>query len=330
MSYRIKRREFISLLGGAAASWPLAARAQQVGKLPTIGFLGANTPAVQTQWTAAFVQGLRELGWVEGRNVAIEYRWAEGRTERFTEIAAEFVRLKVDVIFTHGTPATILAKQTTSVIPIVFTVVGDPVATGLVASLARPGGNITGLSSQGTDLASKRLELFRDVVPALGRLGILGNVDNAAVALELDEIQATARKLGLEVARFEIRRAGDIAPAFEALKSWADALYVSADSLVLTNGVRINTLAVGARLPTMYIGKEYVAAGGLMSYGPNYSDLYRRAAHHVDKILRGAKPADIPVEQPTKFDLVINLATAKALGLMIPETFLLRADEVIE
>src|SRR5262249_33320550 len=250
----MKRRDFITLLGGAAAAWPLAAWAQQVGKLPTIGFLGENTAGVQSEWTAAFVQGLRELGWVEGRNVAIEYRWAEGRTERFTEIAAEFVRLKVDVILTHGTPATILAKQTTSVIPIVFTVVGDPVATGLVASLARPGGNITGLSSQGTDLASKRLELFRDVVPALGRLGILGNVDNAAVALELDEIQATARKLGLEVARFEIRRAGDIAPAFEALKSWADALYVSADSLVLTNEVRINTLAVGARLPTMYIG----------------------------------------------------------------------------
>ena len=184
MTLTIGRRELLAALGGAAAAWPLAARAQQVGKLPTIGFLGANTPAVQTQWTAAFVQGLRELGWVEGRNVAIEYRWAEGRTERFTEIAAEFVRLKVDVIFTHGTPATILAKQTTSVIPIVFTVVGDPVATGLVASLARPGGNITGLSSQGTDLASKRLELFRDVVPALGRLGILGNVDNPAVALE--------------------------------------------------------------------------------------------------------------------------------------------------
>jgi len=325
----VKRREFITLLGGAAA-WPLAARAQQAAKLPTIGFLGGNTPAAQLPWTAAFVQRLRELGWTEGQNVAIEYRWAEGRSERYTEITAEFVRLKVDVIFTHGTPATILAKQTTLLIPIVFTVVGDPVGTGIVANLARPGGNVTGQSSLTPDLAAKRLELLRDVVPHLSRLGIFGNIDNSTVELEIAELQAAARTLGVEAATFGIRRAEDIVPAFETLSSRADALYVAGDPVVLTNGVRISTLAVGARLPTIYGGREYVTAGGLMSYGPNYPDLYRRAADYVDKILRGAKPGDLPVEQPTKFDLIINLTTAKALGLTIPESFLARADEVLE
>jgi putative ABC transport system substrate-binding protein len=325
----VKRRDFITLIGGAAAAWPLGARAQP-GKLPTIGFLGGNAPAVQFQWTAAFVQRLHELGWTEGRTVAIEYRWAEGRSERYAEIAAEFVRLKVDVIFTHGTPATILTKQTTSLIPIVFTVVGDPVGTGIVASLARPGGNVTGQSSLTPDLAAKRLQLLRDVVPRLSRLGIFGNIDNSTVMLEIAELEAAARTLGLEAAIFGIRRAEDIAPAFEALKSRADALYVAGDPVVLTHGVRINTLAVGARLPTIYGGREYVTAGGLMSYGPNYPDLYRRAAGYVDKILRGAKPGNIPVEQPTKFDLIINVTTAKALGLTIPESFLLRADELVE
>ena len=252
------------------------------------------------------MQRLRELGWIEGRTVAIEYRWAEGRSERFAEIAAEFVRLKVDVIVTSGT-AVLAAKQATSVIPIVFAVAGDPVGTGLVASLARPGGNVTGLSIQATDLAGKRLELLREVVPGLRRLAIMANVGNPAAVLEMGEVQATARTLGLEVATFEIRRAEDIAPAFEALKGRADALYVCADPLVNTNRIRINTLALGARLPTMYGFREYVEAGGLMSYGPNFPDLFRRAADFVDKILRGAKPADIPVEQPTKFDLVINL-----------------------
>ena len=311
----MKRREFITLLGGAAAAWPLAARAQQPAKLPTIGFLGASTPSAESQWAAAFVQRLRELGWIEGRTVAIEYRWAEGRSERFAEIAAEFVRLKVDVIVTAGTAAVLAAKQATSVIPIVFAAAGDPVGTGLVASLARPGGNVTGLSIQATDLAGKRLELLREVVPGLRRLAIMANVGYPAAVLEMGEVQAAARTLGLEVATLEIRRAEDIAPAFEALKGRADALYVCADPLVTTNRIRINTLALGARLPTMHGVREYVEAGGLMSYGPNFPDLFRRAADYVDKILRGAKPADIPVEQPTKFDLVINLTTAKALGL---------------
>ena len=207
---------------------------------------------------------------------------------------------------------------------------GDPVGTGLVASLARPGGNVTGLSIQQTDLAGKRLELLREVVPGLRRLAILANVGNPAAVLEMGEVQAAARTLGLEVATLEIRRAEDIAPAFEALKGRADALYVCADPLVNTNRIRINTLALGARLPTMHGFREYVEAGGLMSYGPNFPDLFRRAADYVDKILRGAKPADIPVEQPTKFDLVINLTTAKALGLDVPPTLLARADEVIE
>ncbi len=243
---------------------------------------------------------------------------------------AEFVRLNVDVIFTHGTPATVQAKQTTSVIPIVFTVVGDPIGTGLVASLARPGGNLTGQSIMVSDLAAKRLELLQEIVPKLRRLGILGDADNPSVVLEMDEVQATARKLGLQVSRFGIRRAEEITPAFEALRGASDALHISGDPLVLTNGVRINTLALGARLPTMNIAKEYVQAGGLMSYGPNYADLYRRAADHIDKVLRGLKPGDIPVEQPTKFDLVINVTTAKALGLDVPPTLLARADEVIE
>ena len=326
----MNRRDFISLLGGAAASWPLAARAQQPGKLPTIGFLVAGTPSSHGQWVAAFVRRLHELGWIEGRTVAIEYRWAESRTERFDEIAAEFVRRKVDVIVTSATAAIVAAKQATSVIPIVFAAAGDPVGTGLVASLARPGGNVTGLSIQQTDVAAKRLELLREVVRDLRRLAILANVGGPAVVLDMREVQTTARPLGLEVVTSEIRRGEDIAPAFETLKGRADALYVCIDPLVHTHRIRINTLALAARLPTMHGSREAVEAAGLMSYGPNQPDLYRRAADYVDKILRGAKPGEIPVEQATKFDLVINLTTAKALGLTIPESFLLRADEVIE
>jgi putative tryptophan/tyrosine transport system substrate-binding protein len=325
----IRRRDFVILLGGAAA-WPLGARAQQAGKLPTIGFLVAGTPASHGQWVAAFVQRLRELGWIEGRTITIEYRWAEGRNERFAEIAAELVRRRVDVIVTSATEAIVAAKQATSVVPIVFAAAGDPVGTGLVASLARPGGNVTGLSIQQTDVAAKRLELLREIVPGLRRLAILGNVSGPAVVLEMREVQAAARTLGLEVITSEIRRGEDIAPAFATLKGHADALYVINDPLVNTNRVRIITLALGTRLPTMYSVREAVEAGGLMSYGANVPDLFRGAANHVDKILRGTKPADIPVEQPSKFDLIINLTTAKALDLLIPESFLLRADEVIE
>jgi ABC-type uncharacterized transport system substrate-binding protein len=324
----MRRRDFIACVGGVAA-WPLAARAQQQRKLPTIGFLGASTSSNTSHWTAAFVQRLRELGWIEGRTVAIEYRWAEGRTERFGEIAAELVRLKVDVILTVGSAA-VVAKQATSTIPIVFAIAGDPVGNGLVVSLARPGGNVTGLSLQSSDLAGKRIELLREVLPGLRRLAIIGNVGSASSVLEIAEAQAAARKLGLDADVLEIRRAEDIAPAFGTLRSGVQALYVCPDPLVNANHAHINTLALGARLPTIHPFRDYLGAGGFMSYGANNADLYRRAGDYVDKILRGAKPDDLPVEQPTKFDLVINLTTAKALGLKIPESFLLRADEVIE
>jgi ABC-type uncharacterized transport system substrate-binding protein len=326
----MKRREFITLLGGAAVAWPLAARAQQPAKLPIIGYLGPSTRSVDAHRLGALVQRLRELGWIEGRTIVIEYRWAEGRNEHLAKVTAEFVRLKVDVIVTAGTAAVVTAKQATSVIPIVFAVAGDPVGTGLVASLARPGGNVTGLSNQSADLAGKRLELLREVVPSLRRLAILANAGSPIGVLEMREAQAAARTLGFEVATVEIRRAQDIAPAFDALKGPADALYVCSDPLVTTNRIRINTLALGARLPTMHGQGDNVEAGGLMSYGANYPDLHRRAADYVDKILRGAKPTDIPVEQPTKFDLVINLTTAKVLGLTVPPSLLTTADEVIE
>jgi putative ABC transport system substrate-binding protein len=325
----MKRREFVTLLGGAAVVWPLAARGQQPAKLPTIGYFGTASASAWGPWTTAFGQRLRELGWIEGRTVAIQYRWTEGRAERLAEIAAEFVRLKVDVIVTGGNAA-VAAKQASSVVPIVFALVDDPVGSGLVASLARPGGNVTGLSMQSADLAGKRLALLREVVPGLRRVAIMANVDYPAAVQEMDEIQAAAGALGLDVATFEIRRAEDITPAFEALKGRAEALYVVGDALVMTHRVRINTLALSARLPTIFFLREYVEAGGLMSYGPNIADLFRRAADFVDKILRGTKPGEIPVEQPTKFDLAINLTTAKALGLDVPLHLQQRADEVIE
>jgi len=328
MTVTIGRRELLAALGGAAA-WPLAARAQQAGKLPTVGFLGVATPTAWGPWASAFVQRLRELGWIEGRTIAIEYRWAEGRSERFAEIAAELVRLKVDVIVT-GQSLVPALKQVTSVIPIVMAVANDPVGGDLVATLARPGGNVTGLSLQTPDLAGKRLELLREVVPGLRRLAVLANVANAATVPEMGKVAAAARTLGLEVVTLGVRRAEDIAPAFETHKGRADALYVTADGLLNTNRVRINTLVLGARLPTISGWREFVEAGSLMSYGANYPDLFRRAGDYVDKILRGIKPGDLPVEQPTKFDFVINLTTAKVLGLTIPESMLLRADEVIE
>src|SRR6516162_4001349 len=326
----MRRRGLIKSIVCAATAWPLAVRAQQSGKLRTIGFLGQSTRSAESEWDYAFTQRLRELGWIEGRTITIEYRWSEGRAERFDQIAAEFVRLNVDVIVTSGTPQVLAAKQATSDIPIVFATAGNPVGAGLVASLARPGGNVTGLSTQSSDTAGKRLELLREVLPNLRRVAILANVSNPFSVLELGEAQAAARALGLEADALEIRRSEDIAPGFEALKGRVEALYVCTDGLVNANRIRINSSALGARLPTMHGYRDYVEAGGLMSYGPNYPDLFRRTGDYVDKILRGAKPGDIPVELPTKFDLVINLTTAKALGLTIPAPFLLRADEVIE
>jgi putative ABC transport system substrate-binding protein len=325
----MRRREFITLLGSTTVAWPLAARAQQSAKLPTIGFLSPASPASWTSWTNAFVKRLRELGWIEGHTVAIEYHWAEGRSERFAEFAAEFVGLKVDVIVTAGS-AVAAAKRATSTIPIVFAVAGDPVGDGFVMSLARPGGNITGLSLQQNDVAGKRLGLLRDVLPSLHRVAILADAGYPADALEMSEVEATARPLGIEITRVAIRRADDIVPAFDALKNGTDALYVCTDALTVSNRLRISTLAQAARLATISGVRDDVDVGGLMSYGPSYPDLFRRAAEYVDRILRGAKPADLPIEQPTKFELVINLKTAKALGLTIPQTLLATADEVID
>jgi putative tryptophan/tyrosine transport system substrate-binding protein len=326
----MKRRNLLTVLGGAAMVAPLRSRAQQPGQLPIVGFLGANTASVQSRWTAAFAGRLRELGWIEGRNVAIEYRWAEGHIERSADILVEFLRLKVDVIVTHATAYVVAAKQATSVVPIVFATVADPVGAGLVASLARPGGNLTGLSNQSPGHAGKRLELLREIIPSLRRLAILENAALGKAAPEIVEVEAAARMLGIEAATFEIRGAEDIAPAFSALKGRADALFVQTDQLVNINRVRINALALNARLPTVSGFREFADAGGLMSYGANLPDMFRRAADFVDKILRGTKPVDIPVEQPTKFDLIFNQITARGLGLEIPPMLLARADEVIE
>jgi putative ABC transport system substrate-binding protein len=275
------------------------------------------------------VQRLRELGWIEGQTINIEYQWAQGSRELAEKIVVEFVRRKVDIIVTSATPPTTAAKQATSVIPIVFAAVGDPVGTGLVASLARPGGNATGLSLQQTDAAGKRLELLREAIPGIRRLAILANGGNLSALLDMREAQAMAQTAGFEAVSSEIDPE-DIAPAINAFRSRVEALYVCNDPLVATSEVRISAAAVEVRLPTMFGVREYVEVGGLMSFGPSFPDLYRRTADYVDKILRGAKPSDLPVEQPTKFELVINLKTAKALGLTVPPTLLARADEVIE
>jgi putative ABC transport system substrate-binding protein len=325
----MRRREFVSLFGGAAVAWPIAARAQQPAKLPKIGFLGPTTPAVMSNFVASFVGRLGELGWVDGRTVAIDYRYTGGRNEQAAEIAIELVGRKVDVIVTAGPQAVLAIKRATSAIPIVFALAHDPVGNGLVASLGRPGGNVTGLSVQQTDLAGKRIELLREAY-VFRRLGILANAGDPGAVLEMGEVEAVARTLGIEVATFHIQRAEDLEAALEAFKDQVQAIYVVADPLVFTHRSRIGALAIGERLPTMHAAREYVEAGGLMSYGPNFGALFRRAAEFVDNILHGTKPADIPVEQPTKFDLVINQTTARALGLDVAPSLLALADEVIE
>jgi putative tryptophan/tyrosine transport system substrate-binding protein len=326
----IARRDFIGLCGGMFAAWPCAAEALLSGRIPTIAYLGPSTPALDSYRLPAFMQRLRELGWIQGRTLAIEYRWAEGRDDHLPQIAAEFVRRRVDVIVTSATPPSLAMKRATSTIPIVFVTVGDPVGTGLVASLARPSGNITGLWQEETYAAGKRVEMLREIIPSLRHLAIMANVGNPSATLQMHQVEAMTRTLGLEAVTAEIRRAEDIGPAFDALKDRVQALYVCNDPLAATNRVHINTLALAIRLPTMFMGREYVEAGGLISYGPNFADLYRRAAELVDRILRGAKPGDIPVERPKKFDLVVSLTTARALGLTIPGSFLQHADEVID
>jgi putative tryptophan/tyrosine transport system substrate-binding protein len=324
----IGRRQFISALGGAALAWPLAARAQQSNKLPTVGVLLGNASSWRA-WTAAFVQRLSQLGWIEGRTVAIEYRWSDERPEHVAKFAAELVQQKVDVILTYGGAVATL-KQATPSIPIVFALATDPLGSGLVASLARPAGNVTGLSLEATDIAGKRLDLLREAVPRLHQLAIMYDAGYPATVREMGEVTSAARPLSLEVAPHGIRRAEDIAPAFDALKPQADVLYVAVDHLVLANIAQIAALALSVRLPTVFPDRSNIQAGGFMSYGPSIPTLFRRTAEYVDKILRGAKPSDLPVEQPTKFELVINLKTAKELGLTIPQTLLVAADEVVE
>jgi len=324
----MRRREFVLTFAGLGVSgWPTIASAQQAAKSPTIGFMGAGTPAGWKDWTSAFQQRMRELGWVEGRNLMIEYGWAEGSADRYLEIASEFAKLKVDVIVTVGGDA---AKQATSTIPIVVAMMPDPVGTGLVTSLARPGGNLTGLSIRANDLAGKRIELLKEVIPGLRRLTVLASRGYSANLLELNEVLTSTKAFDLEALIVEVGQSEEIATAIAAFKDHTEALYVPANPFANTNRVLINEMALAARLPTAHGFRPYVESGGLMSYGPNTPDLFRRAGDYVDRILRGAKPGDLPIEQPTKFDLIINLKTAKALGLAVPPTVLARADEVIE
>jgi putative ABC transport system substrate-binding protein len=326
----VRRREFITLLGGAAAALgPLAARAQQAGKIPTIGILNAGSAGMIS--AVVFPDALRELGWIEGQNVVIERRYAENRVERLPEFAAELVRLNVDVIVGLGTLAPLAAKRATTTIPIVMTAAGDPLGSGLVASLARPGGNVTGMSLMAPDLGGKRLELLKELLPRLARVAVLWNAANPYPALVFKETQAAGRTLGIEVQSLEVRDPRDFDGTFEALRRQRpDALITVEDPLTFNYMKLIADFAAGQRLPTLHGFREDVAAGALMSYGANLADLFRRSAGYVDKILRGAKPADLPVQQPTKFELVINLRTAKVLGLTVPPTLLARADEVIE
>src|SRR5262245_6386775 len=325
----MRRREFIRWIGGAAAAWPVAALGQQTGKSPVVGFLVAGSQTSHGAWVAAFAERLSELGWTDGRNVTIEYRWAAGDNERMTAFAAEFVQRNVDVIVSSSNGVN-LARRATSRIPIVFAAYSDPVAFGLVDSLARPGGNVTGLTVQPSDLASKRIELLREIIPNFRRLSALANVASSGFSQEVEGIRTAAATLNIEANIFELRTADDIGPALERLKERSDGLYVLSEPLVNANKAQILEVVKAARIPTMFGFREFVDAGGLMSYGPNFSDLFRRAADFTDKILRGAKPADMPVQQPVKFDLIFNLKAAKALGLQVPDAFLLRADEVIE
>jgi putative tryptophan/tyrosine transport system substrate-binding protein len=324
----MKRRDFITLLGGAA-TWPLAARAQQSGKLHAIGLLSVGS--MTTGVFAAFHDGLRELGWIEGKNLLIERRFAENRIERLPDLAAELVRLNVDVIVGFGTPPPLAAKRATTTIPIVMAAAGDPVGSGLVASLARPGGNVTGMSLMAPDLAGKRLELLKELVPRLARVAVIWNAANPYPALVFKETQAAGRTLGIEVQSLEVRGSNDFDGAFEAARRQRpEALITVEDPLTITHRKLIVDFTAEQRLPAVHGVREFVAAGGLLSYGASLDDLFRRAAGYVDKILKGVKPADLPVLQPTKFELVINLKTAKALGLEVPPMLLARADEVIE
>jgi putative ABC transport system substrate-binding protein len=327
----MKRREFISLLGGAAAAWPLAAHAQQAGKVWRIGMLDTTSAALNAANLNAFRQSLQQLGYIEGQNVAIDYRTGNGRTDRFPGLAAELVGLKADVIVTRGTPAALAAKGATGTIPIVMAAVGEPVGTGLVSSIARPGGNITGLSAFFTELTAKRIELLRETLPGMDRVSLLDNMSNLSVPAQWEETKKAARALGIEPQLLDVRRPEDLERAFDtASRQGGNSLAVGNDSVVLASRREVVALARKHRLPAIYATREFADAGGLISYGTHYPDLYRRAAIFVDKIFKGARPADLPVEQPTKLEMVVNLKAAKALDLDIPAQVLGRADEVIE
>jgi putative tryptophan/tyrosine transport system substrate-binding protein len=327
----VKRREIIRLLGAVTAAWPLAAYSQQPSKVPRVGFIFSVIPSEGRHLWEACRQGLREAGYTEGRNITLEPRWAEARHERLPALAAELVGLNVDVIVAAATPASQAAKAATSTLPIVIVAVGDPVKAGLVASLARPGGNVTGLSLLTPELSGKRLQLLTDLVPGLSRVAALLNPDNQVSDIFWEETQAAARSLGIELRRLEARNAGEIEHAFAAAAgARAGALIVFDDPAIWSYREQIVPLAIARRLPTMYGYRDFVDAGGLISYGPNRPDQYRRTAAYVDKILKGAKPADLPVQQPTKFDLVVNRRAAKAIGIGIPPMLIDRADDVIE
>jgi putative ABC transport system substrate-binding protein len=327
----MKRRELLTLLGGAATAWPLAARAQQQGKISRVGFMGNSTPALEANLVGPFRDGLRELGYQEGRNIIIEYRWAEGNYQRFPALVAELLAVPVDVIVTAGTPATLAVKKATSTVPLVMIAVGDPVGSGIVPSLAHPGANITGLSSIAPDLEGKRLELLREVVPKLSRVALFLNPLNDFHSVSVRQAFAAAQALGIKLQALEVRTLEELDGAFARIvREKPDALLILADRVFLHNRKRMMDFATEHRLPSVNAYREVVEAGGLMSYGPSYEDMHRRAADYVDKILKGAKPGDLPVEQPTKFTLILNLKSAKALGIEVPPMLLARADEVIE
>ena len=331
--FDLRRREFITLLGGAAAAWPLAARAQTTGKVYRIGMLLPNTPAIvaRNPRIQAFLQGLRELNWIEGHNVAIEWRFAEGQFQRLATLAAELATIKVDVIVTAAAPAAEAAKEATSTIPVVIIDPGDPVGTGLVLSLARPGGNITGVTSIAPDLAAKRLALLKETVPAITSVAVLFNAAVPPAEIAMMELQVAAQALSLRIQSVAIEGPIGLEKAFATITDERDnGLVVFPDPLTFSNQEAITNFALANKIPALFGAREFVAIGGLISYGPSYAGMFRRGAYYVDRILKGANPADLPVEQPTKFELVINLKTAKALGLEVPPTLIARADEVIE
>jgi putative tryptophan/tyrosine transport system substrate-binding protein len=325
----MQRREFIAFLGGTAAAWPLAARAQQ--KIPRVGFMGNSTAGLEANLIGAFRDGLRELGYEEGRNIVIEYRWADGNYARFPTLVTELIASKVDVIVTAGTPAALAVKQATEVVPLVMVAVGDPVGTGLVPGLARPGGNITGLSSVAPDLEGKRLELLREVVPKLSHVAVFFNSLNPFHVVSMLQAHTSGRSMGIRLQEQDIRKSEDLEGAFAAVrKERPDALLILADRVFLHNRQRMMDFTEEQRLPSVNAYHELVEAGGLMSYGPSYEDMHKRAAIYVSKIFKGAKPGDLPIEQPTKFTLSVNLKAATILGIDIPSTLIARADKVVE